>query len=122
MSSVVPKPEALSALAQSSDEGPVVMLNLLKFKKGSGEADYMQYGEPALKMVEALGGRVLFVGRVEQAVVGDSTWDAVALVEYPSRKAFLKMISDPEYLKLHAHRERGLERTELIALKAGPLR
>ena len=42
-------------------------------------------------------------------------WDSVALVEYPSRKAFIDMVSTAEYEQAHEHRESGLERTGLIA-------
>jgi len=39
----------------------------------------------------------------------------VVLVEYPSRKAFLEMVANPDYLKSHEHRESGLERTIVVA-------
>jgi len=39
----------------------------------------------------------------------------VVLVEYPSRKAFMEMVSSPEYLQAHADREAGLERTVVVA-------
>ena len=39
----------------------------------------------------------------------------VALVEYPSRQSFIEMVSNPDYMKAHAHREAGLERTIVIA-------
>jgi len=42
-------------------------------------------------------------------------WDAIALVEYPSRQAFIDMVSQPDYQKAHTHREAGLERTVLLA-------
>ena len=38
-----------------------------------------------------------------------------ALVQYPSRKDFVEMVSTPEYEQAHEHRESGLERTMLIA-------
>ena len=39
----------------------------------------------------------------------------MALVEYPSRAAFIDMVSQPEYTAAHEHREHGLEDTVLIA-------
>ena len=42
------------------------------------------------------------------------------LVEYPSRAAFVEMVSSPEYLAAHAHRERALERTIVIACTPAP--
>jgi uncharacterized protein (DUF1330 family) len=69
-------------------------------------------------MVEARGGKVLWMGRADQVLIGDedaNEWDSVALVQYPSRKAFIDMVTTPEYEKAHEHRESGLERTVLIA-------
>ena len=38
----------------------------------------------------------------------------IALVEYPNRKAFLEMVSRPDYLQASEHREAGLEQTVLM--------
>jgi len=45
----------------------------------------------------------------------EQDWDQVLLVEYPSRKAFIEMVSKPEYNEAHKHRESGLERTIVVA-------
>jgi uncharacterized protein (DUF1330 family) len=126
MSAIVPNLEQFQQLAMSTDEGPVVMVNLLKFKRtaagaeGSGADAYMRYGERARRMVEAQGGRFLWVGRGDQILIGDPAqdWDAVALVEYPSRRAFIEMVTSGEYQQAHEHREAGLERTVVIACTA----
>jgi uncharacterized protein (DUF1330 family) len=123
-SSIRPNKEQFVELASSPDEGPVVMLNLLKFKAradgdtGSGADAYQRYGETAVKMVEEQGGRVLWQGRADQILIGDSEqdWDSVVLVEYPSRKAFIEMVTKPKYEEAHEHREAGLERTVLVAM------
>ena len=109
--------------------GEVVMLNLLKYKAsaedgagGSGEAAYGRYAEQAVRMVEEQGGSVLWLGRPDQVLIGDTQadeWDAVALVRYPSRKHFLDMVSQPRYQEAHTHREGGLERTVLLAMTPG---
>lgn len=123
-SAIRPNREQFVELASSPDEGPVVMLNLLKFKAraegeaGSGADAYKRYGEAALKMVEEQGGRVLWQGRADQILIGDPEqgWDSVVLVEYPSRKAFIEMVTIPKYESAHEHREAGLERTVLVAM------
>jgi uncharacterized protein (DUF1330 family) len=123
-SSIRPNREQFAALASGPDEGPVVMLNLLKFKAradgeaGSGADAYRRYGDAAVKMVEEQGGRVLWQGRADQMLIGDpaQAWDSVVLVEYPSRKAFIEMVTKPKYEEAHEHREAGLERTNLIAM------
>ena len=113
---ITPNLDQFQALAASPDEGPVVMLNLLKFKPG-GEESYLRYGDAAKDMVEERGGRLLWSGRAQQVLIGDpaADWDVVVLVEYPSRKAFMEMVSSPEYLQAHADREAGLERTVVVA-------
>lgn len=122
MSAIRPNPKQFQELAQSAEKVPVVMLNLLKFKRraddgGSGAAAYKRYGDAAVRMIEETGGRVLWQGRADQVLIGDETqdWDSVVLVEYPSRQAFLEMVARPDYLKSHEHRESGLERTVVLA-------
>jgi uncharacterized protein (DUF1330 family) len=126
MSAIRPNKAQFVELMEAPDEGPVVMLNLLKFKEraegtdgtgGSGASEYAKYGDAAVAMVEARGGKVLWMGRADQILIGDVAqgWDSVALVQYPSRKAFIEMVSTPEYEQAHEHRESGLERTVLIA-------
>ena len=117
MSAITPNPDQFRELATSPDEGPVVMLNLLKFKEGDGAREYDAYGQSAMKMVAEGGGRVLYMGRYDQTLIGDVSekWDAIALVEYPSRKAFIEMVSRKDYQQAHTHREAGLERTVLLA-------
>ncbi len=66
-------------------------------------------------MVEKLGGRILWHGKADQLLIGDEEWDAIALVEYPSRKAFIEMATSQQMIDIHDNREAGLERTVLIA-------
>lgn len=119
MSAIRPNPEQFKALAAAAaDARPVVMLNLLKFKRGDGAREYGEYGRSVRTMVEQQGGRVIYMGRCDQVLIGDQEgqdWDSIALVEYPSRQAFIDMVSRPDYEKAHEHREAGLERTVLIA-------
>jgi len=123
MSAIRPNPAAFQELAASKDEGPVVMLNLLKFKERadsgdvSGRESYNRYGRDVKPMVEALGGRIIWHGRADQLLIGEEDWDAVALVEYPSRKAFLEMAMSKQMGDIHHNREAGLERTVLIACR-----
>ncbi len=124
MSEIRPNQAQFLELASNPSTDPVVMLNLLKFKaradheEGTGEEAYRRYGEAAVRMVEEQGGRVLWQGRADQILIGDpeQDWDTVVLVEYPSRKAFIDMVSTPKYAEAHEHREAGLERTILVAM------
>jgi uncharacterized protein (DUF1330 family) len=115
MSSIVPNDKALRSLASNPDEGKVVMLNLLKFKGEEGAKAYYHYIQNVSKILEELGASVVYAGKATELLVGDETWDAIILVEYPSRKVFVEMVNSPEYKKVHVDREQGLERTVLYA-------
>ena len=124
---ITPNKDQFIAFATAEREGEVVMLNLLKFKKkadsgdGTGSDAYARYGAQVSKMVEDRGGRMVWLGKAEQVLIGDidsDAWDAVALVAYPSRQAFIEMATSPAYNESHKHREDGLENTVLIACQA----
>ena len=127
---ITPNEDQFLELASSEQEGEVVMLNLLRYKakasagEGSGEEAYRQYGSDAVKMVEERGGKVLWMGSPDQILIGDptrSTGTPSRSCQYPSRKAFIEMVTPPEYQKAHEHRESGLDRTVLIAMTPSPL-
>jgi uncharacterized protein (DUF1330 family) len=118
MSGIRPNKAQFIELMNAPDDGPVVMLNLLKFKARDGASEYNKYGGTVVQMVETSGGKVLWIGKVDQALIGDvdaNDWDAVALVQYPSRNAFVEMTSTKEYDAAHEHRESGLQRTVVLA-------
>jgi uncharacterized protein (DUF1330 family) len=50
-------------------------------------------------------------------VIGEDAdrWDSVVLVEYPSRRAFLDMVSSPEYQAIAGRRTDALTDSRLIA-------
>jgi uncharacterized protein (DUF1330 family) len=121
---ITPTREQFSAFAQDPREGEIVMINLLHFAAAdegpepSGQGAYRDYGDQVVKMVEARGGRVLWTGQPEHVLIGDPEhdgWDLVVLVSYPSRAAFIDMVSSPNYQEAHTHRERGLDRSVLLA-------
>ena len=61
--------------------------------------------------LEKVGGKPLFGGEVERLMLGEveDLWDKVAIAMYPSRKAMLQMINDPDYIVSAQHRVAGLE-------------
>lgn len=105
----------LELLAKSDNQEPFVMLNLLKFKTEGGREAYFRYIKESGPYVAAVGAEVIYFGKAAELLTGSDTWDIVMLVRYPSRKAFLKMINDPGYLKVHESREHALERAVLYA-------
>ena len=131
MSYLHPERAAFEALVQLPDDAPVVMLNMLRFRPQaaypdgsehtacSGREAYRRYGELAIKHVMAVGGKRVWFGTWQLTLIGptDDAWDEILLVEYPSRRAFTKMATDPEYLATTVHRTAALADSRLIAMR-----
>jgi uncharacterized protein (DUF1330 family) len=61
---------------------------------------------------------VRYAGISPTTVIGNGErpgWDAILIVEYPSPQAFIDMVTDAEYVKVHEHRAAALEHGDLIA-------
>jgi uncharacterized protein (DUF1330 family) len=129
MIAVYPRKEQLQALLAGAQGEPVVMLNLLRFRERAsapdegltGEEAYQRYAGPMRRLVEARGGRFLWMGRVDAQVIGEGAegFHVAALVEYPSRRAFVEIATSPEVAEIGVHRAAGLEGQWLLATKTG---
>jgi uncharacterized protein (DUF1330 family) len=119
----------LDAIRESTDDGAVTMLNLVKYRErstdgaGSGRDAYKRYTDAAVHEVESRGGKVLWAGVVSEAALQDgmtddeADWDWALLVYYPSRAAFLDMVTSPDYLAANEHRLSGLAKHAILATK-----
>lgn len=93
-----PKREQIEQLLATDIDGPLVMVNLLRFAPDGGEEAYRSYGAAATPFLEKYGATIRFFGAGAATVIGgDEDWDEVILVEYPSKQAFIDMTSDPDY-------------------------
>lgn len=109
-------------MKKNQKPGPFVMVNLLRFSSSgrmdgeTGKESYERYGQTMGALLKKAGGRLLWIGNVDQVFIGTAGdgFDYVMLVEYPSRKAFLEMVSSPEYLEANRDREAGLQRAVLL--------
>ena len=127
---------AVAGIAGGESDGPVVMLNLNRYRERaeyegevpgglpadvSGREAYGRYAVVALTVLTRLGGAVLWQAESNLTVVGDETdhYDEVVAVWYPSHAAFLALATDPEILEARAHRAAGLARAALIACASG---
>jgi uncharacterized protein (DUF1330 family) len=124
---VYPTADKIQALARDTSSGKIAMLNLLKFREKavykdgraddiSGRETYQRYSNAMTKIVEREGGRILFAGRIAGLVIGEieGVWDVAAIMEYPSRAAFQRIVTLPEVQEISVHREAGLEGQLLI--------
>jgi uncharacterized protein (DUF1330 family) len=96
---VDPRGTDLKDFLTAGTDGPVVMLNLLRFAP-DGRASYAEYARALREtFLPRYGAEVIYAGDGERALVAEAgqAWDAVLLVRYPSRDAFSRMVADPEY-------------------------
>jgi uncharacterized protein (DUF1330 family) len=116
----------IDALAALADDAPVVMLNLMRFRpqsldgNGSGWDAYLRYSALAIKLIKARGGTIVWTGTAQAVALGmpdRHPWDYVALVRYPSRAAFLAMMTSPEYAAANVERENGCVDHAIIAVR-----
>ena len=119
---VMPNEDQIKGFSEQGEDKPIYMVNLLKFKEKAnypdkretdltGEEAYAIYAEEVAGHLEKVGGKPIFGGEVERLMLGEveDLWDKVAIAMYPSRKAMLQMINDPDYIVSAQHRVAGLE-------------
>ena len=128
---VFPQGEQAATFFGGVEDGPFVMVNLLKFKERaeyldgsepelSGRAAYARYGAAVQGCLASVGGSSVFAGAVTDLLLGtaDEMWDMVALARYPSRAAMKAMFQSPEYQAIEKHRIAGLAGQLNIRTKA----
>lgn len=133
VNAVQPGGEQAKSFFAGEDEGPFVMVNLLKFKPfaeyedGSdshvtGAAAYARYTAEVRKLLAAYGGRSVYSGPVTGLLLGevDDLWDMVALAYYPSLAAMSEMMRCPGMQAISHHRRAGLAGQLNIRTRPGP--
>jgi uncharacterized protein (DUF1330 family) len=114
--------EGLKGLEQ---QGPVVMVNLMRFHArsldgdGSGWDAYLRYSALTVPMIKARGGTLLWTGDAKAVALGQPhghQWDYLALVYYPSVAAFVDMMTSEDYeTRCDPHRRNGCAEHVIIA-------
>jgi uncharacterized protein (DUF1330 family) len=118
---VVPNEAQIKGFFETGPEGPIYMVNLLKFKEKAeyedgretnltGREAYDLYGKEVSKLLKEFGGGAIFAADVERLMLGEveDLWDEVAIAMYPSRKAMLEMMQSDVMLEIAQHRAAGL--------------
>jgi uncharacterized protein (DUF1330 family) len=117
-------PERVTAMQAKGPDGPIVMVNLLKFRERAGypadhpDADagltgreaYDRYAAAVTKLLPEYGARPLWAGDVTFLALGEveDLWDEIALVEYPDRAALWAMSTSRAWNEAAVHRTAGL--------------
>ena len=109
----------VSGLRELEHRGPVVMVNLMRFRvrslddDGSGWDAYLRYSALTVPMIKARGGTLLWTGDARAVALGaaeDNQWDYLALVSYPDVAAFVDMMTSADYeTRCDPHRHNGCE-------------
>jgi uncharacterized protein (DUF1330 family) len=117
-------PFELEAIKNCPKEGPVYMVNLVKYRaksldgNGSGRDAYMRYGAVVQPKLETLGAVVIWMGSVDHLALiegGDTDWDVIQLVYYPNRDKFIEMVTSDWYLAANEDRANGTEKHVIFA-------
>lgn len=111
----------MEEMMQPGPDGPIYMVNLLKFKDKAeyedgrktnltGREAYNLYGQAVQKILPTYKGTPHFMADVNWLALGqiDNLWDEVAIVSYAARSDLLAMSLSPEWQEASVHRTAGL--------------
>ena len=127
-----------AALVARQIEGPVTMLNLLRFREVadysqspeltppapiSGAAAFDRYIEHTLPFLKQGGGELMFLGTGGTYLIGppEERWELVMLVRQNSLADFMAFASNPAYLAGLGHRTAALEDSRLLPTSASKI-
>jgi hypothetical protein len=113
--------------------GPIIMLNLLRFRAQAdysatphlaplepidGATAYQRYMDHTLPLLRKSGGDLVLLGRGSPFLIGppNERWDAALLVRQRSVADFMAFATDKEYLAGVGHRAAALEDSRLLPL------
>ena len=109
-------------LNEPGPDGPVFMINLVKFKDKavyedgrdtnlSGKEAYRLYGQEVLKMLPKYNAEVIFGTHITELMIGsvEELWDEMSVVKYASRQDLNNMTTSPEWNDINIHRMAGIK-------------
>ena len=115
-------PKQMQEALKPGPDGPIFMINLLKFKDKADYADgrdtdltgrqaYQLYGAGVAGLLPEYGGRIFFMADTTFLPLGqvEELWDEVAIAAYPDRGSLVRMSQSAEWQALAVHRAAGLE-------------
>ena len=125
--------EAGAAFFSQNITGPVIMLNLLRFRDVadysatpelmpdepiSGAAAYQKYIDHTVPFLAESGGELVFLGKGGSYLIGppEEQWDLVMLVRQNSLSDFMAFSTNEDYLAGMGHRTAALEDSRLLPI------
>ena len=112
----------IEALREKGPDGPIFMVNLLKFKDRAeyedgrattltGREAYQIYGRAVTQILPKFGGQAVFAADVSFLSLGrvEELWDEIAIAAYPDRGSMVRMSFSPEWREAAVHRTAGLK-------------
>jgi len=117
-----PNAVQMAGFTEGATDGPIYMLNLLKYRDTAEYADgrettltgreaYAVYTEGVAELLKEFGGSLSFMAHIERLTIGEveELWDDVAIAMYPSRTAMLQMMQSDKMQEIGQHRAAGLD-------------
>lgn len=126
-----PTGDQFRAFRDDPYDGPIAQVNLLKFRVKAaygadepeydadepGSVAYQRYVDAFQVAAADVGGTCLLYGQTERYFIGEGDWDAVLIMHFPSRAAFIQTLNHADYDDMHRHRTAGLLCQELITTR-----
>jgi uncharacterized protein (DUF1330 family) len=126
-----PTADQFRAFRDDPHDGPIAQVNILKFKVkadyptghalhgngDSGAVAYQRYADAFGVAAAEVSATCLLMGSVERYFIGNGDWDAVMVMHFPNRQAFIKTLNHPVYNEVHVHRDAGLLCQELLTTR-----
>jgi hypothetical protein len=119
------------ATTEPADDGPVWMVNLMKYRDVADYADGRETtrtGRDAddeytpLGPLEAIGAEIVYAAEVDSQLLGEGApWDRIGIVKYPTRRSFIEMQQREDFKAQHVHKDAGMERTIVMGCQPMPL-
>ena len=127
MSNIDPTREQFEAFKDLPRDTPIMMLNLSSLhdkahyadgRKATGAEAYAAYGQQSGSIFADVGGSILWRGKPECVLIGPATehWDVAFIAHYPNAKAFLAMVTNPDYQAIVFHRQAAVKDSRLIRM------
>lgn len=103
----------------TDDDGPVMVLHLIRFHPGQADDEMVRYQQAAALSAVPHGVRISGWFAVEGTIVGDGRqWDQARFNAFPSKAAFMAVVTDPARLEAQKdHRETAIADTYTMILR-----